>query len=87
MFSFIGQLATFLLVAEKRQSLLLWVNGAIALVNIAGNVLLIPAYSFYGSAVMTVASQGLLMIASLYFASRITGFRPPILASAWIAGG
>jgi O-antigen/teichoic acid export membrane protein len=86
-FSFIGQLATFLLVSHKRQSLLLWINAIIALVNIAGNALLIPMYSFYGSAVMTVVSQGLLMAASLFFAWRVAGFRPPLLASAWLALG
>ncbi len=86
-FSFIGQLATFVLIAKRRQSLLLWINAIITLVNIVGNAWLIPVYSFYGSAIMTVVSQGILMLLSLFFAWRVAGFRPPILASIWLACG
>lgn len=59
---FTSSLFNYLLIASGKQSRLLWINGGIALVNIIGNWILIPHYSFVGSSWATVVSQVLLVI-------------------------
>ena len=59
---FTSSLFNYLLIASGKQGRLLWINGAIAIVNIVGNFLLIPHYSFVGSAWATVVSQVLLVL-------------------------
>lgn len=61
LFHFISLAFIYVLIASHRQSLLLWVNFAVTLVNIIWNILLIPHYSFMWAAVITLASQILLM--------------------------
>lgn len=63
---FTSSLFNYLLIASGKQGRLLWINGAIALVNIVGNLILIPKYSFIGSAWATVFSQILLIICTAY---------------------
>ncbi len=49
---------------------MMWINGIIALVNIIGNILVIPYYGFMGSAYITVLSQVLLLIFTWYVTRR-----------------
>lgn len=58
---FTSSLFNYLLIASGKQGRLLWINGSIALLNIVGNWMLIPHYSFVGSAWATVISQILLV--------------------------
>ena len=66
LFYFISSLANYILIAKNEQKKIIYVNLFIALVNIVGNLVIIPFYSFIGSAVVTLASQVLLVIISLF---------------------
>jgi O-antigen/teichoic acid export membrane protein len=46
---------------------MMWINGTIAFVNIIGNILLIPYFSFIGSAWVTLVTQAFLMIITWWF--------------------
>jgi O-antigen/teichoic acid export membrane protein len=59
---FISSLFTYLLIASEHQSRLLKINIIVALINIVGNLLVIPYYGALGSAIVTVFSQVLLII-------------------------
>ena len=60
-FHFIALAFIYILIASGRQKVLLMVNGTIVLVNIVGNIIFIPFYSFVGAAGVTLFSQALLM--------------------------
>ncbi len=66
LFYFISSLATYILIAHSRQRSMMIVNAGIALFNVVGNILVIPHYSFMGSAIVTLISQILLVIATWY---------------------
>lgn len=44
LFYFVSSLFTYILVATEKQARLLWVNIGIALLNLLGNILVIPVY-------------------------------------------
>ena len=49
------------MIARSEQTRMMWINGGIAIVNIVGNLIFIPYYSFVGSAWVTLITQILLM--------------------------
>ncbi|MCD5374910.1 flippase [Candidatus Gracilibacteria bacterium] len=61
LFHFISLAFIYMLIASERQGILLWVNSFVAIINVIGNLLLIPHYSFIGAAVVTLLSQIILM--------------------------
>lgn len=67
---FISSLATYILIAHGRQRSMMYVNAVIALINIVGNILVIPYYSFIGSAVVTLITQILLLVATIWLVRR-----------------
>ncbi len=72
-FFFLSSLSTYLLVAAGEQKRLLKINGIIALANIVGNALVIPAYSFVGAAAVTLVSQVFLLFLTARAAGRAVG--------------
>jgi O-antigen/teichoic acid export membrane protein len=62
----LSSLSTYMLIAQGRQQKMLMINACIAVVNLVGNMIVIPQYSFIGSAWMTLASQILLLILTVY---------------------
>ena len=66
LFYFISSLATYILIAHGRQRSMMMVNAGIAFFNVVGNILVIPHYSFIGSAIVTLISQIFLVIATSY---------------------
>ena len=66
LFYFISSLATYILIAHGRQRSMMIVNAGIAFFNVVGNILVIPHYSFIGSAIVTLISQIFLVIATWY---------------------
>ncbi len=54
---FLSSLFTYTLIARSEQRKMLLINTAIALLNIVGNIIIIPYYSFIGSAYVTLLSQ------------------------------
>lgn len=67
LFYFVSSLSTYIMIARSEQSRMMWINGTIAIVNIIGNILLIPYFSFIGSAWVTLVTQALLMIITWWF--------------------
>jgi O-antigen/teichoic acid export membrane protein len=67
LFYFISSLSTYILIARGEQSRMMWINGVIATLNIIGNILIIPHYSFIGSAWVTLITQVLLMLITYWY--------------------
>jgi len=66
-FFFVTSATMWALIALKKQSGLVFIYGASMAVNLAGNILFVPAYGFMAAAWMTVASEGLVMALSGLF--------------------
>lgn len=62
LFYFLSSLFIFTLIAKNEQKKMLSINAIIAGINIIGNIIIIPQYSFIGSAYVTLISQILLLI-------------------------
>ncbi|MBC7498706.1 oligosaccharide flippase family protein [Candidatus Gracilibacteria bacterium] len=59
---FVSSLYTYILIARGQQKRMMYINAGIAILNIVGNIIFIPIYSFIGSAWVTLATQILLLI-------------------------
>ena len=59
---FISSLYTYILIAQGEQRKMMYINAFIALINIIGNIIFIPLYSFIGSAWVTLITQILLLV-------------------------
>ena len=59
---FVSSLYTYILIARWEQQRMMYINAGIAILNIVGNIVFIPSYSFVGSAWVTLATQILLLI-------------------------
>lgn len=68
LFYFVSSLFTYVLIAEKSEKKMLYINACVASVNIIGNIILIPRYSLMWSAWATVGSQILLLLLTGYTA-------------------
>ncbi len=79
LFYFISQLFIYTLIASENQKRLLYINMFVAAFNIIWNIILIPKYSFIGSAYITVASQILLLIMLFFYSRDIYKFRFPVV--------
>ncbi len=58
---FVSSLYTYILIARGEQKKMLYINASVALLNIIGNLIFIPIYSFIGSAWVTLGTQVLLL--------------------------
>ena len=86
-------IAAYVLISQDRQKTLAWVYGAVAIVNIGLNLVLIPEYSLDGAAFVTSFSQLLCGAIMMTLALRASGrldvgtiLGGPVLASALAAG-
>jgi O-antigen/teichoic acid export membrane protein len=83
----------FALIARDRQASALWLNLAALTFNVALNFLLIPRYGIVVAAIVTVASELLILIGSYPLMRRWYGFfpvprtLPPAFAAAAAMGG
>ncbi len=69
LFYFLSSLFTYLLIAHDEQKKLLRINAIITIANLIGNIILIPYFSFVGSAWVTLVCQ-MLLLAQTYWATR-----------------
>jgi O-antigen/teichoic acid export membrane protein len=67
---FLYACSAFLLVAIDKQKQMAIIAGVTAVINIVLNLVLIPCYSYVGSAVATIVAEGFLFIAYLYLTTR-----------------
>jgi O-antigen/teichoic acid export membrane protein len=83
----------FALIAKARQTSTLWLNVAGLTFNVSLNFLLIPRYGIVAAAVVTVASEVLILGGSYFLMKRHFNFFPrprtllPAVASAAVMGG
>ncbi len=63
---FIGSLFGNAVVAVNRQKPMIWVYLAVAAISLTGYLILIPRYSYYGAAGVTVASETMIMLGSYF---------------------
>lgn len=68
-FYFMSSLFNYILIASHQEGKLLKINFIVTLINIIGNIILIPYLSFVGSAIITVLSQIVLFVLG-YFATK-----------------
>ncbi len=59
---FISSLYTYILIARWEQKKMMYINAFVAVLNIIGNLVFIPLYSFIGSAWVTLVTQIILLI-------------------------
>lgn len=74
LFYFLSSLFTYLLIAHDEQKKLLRINFIITIANLVGNLILIPFYSFVGSAWVTLVCQVLLLIQTYYSTRHLVHF-------------
>lgn len=71
---FIASLANYILIAAGFQKKIIYTNLIVALINLVGNFLIIPYYSFIGAAAVTILSQLFLVGFSFYFSRQYLDF-------------
>lgn len=73
---FIGSLFGHAIIALNKQKQTIWVYGASAVLALAGYIIFIPIYSYFGAAWMTVFSEAFVSCGIIIIFCRFTGFRP-----------
>lgn len=71
LFNFIASLFIYLLIATDNQSRLLRINIYVTIFNIIWNILLIPYFSFYWAAIITLISQIILSVMWFFYTKNI----------------
>jgi len=74
MFYFVSLSFIYMLIASEKQGILLWINSWVTALNIIGNIILIPYYSFYWAAIVTLVSQILLTICTAIIVLKTISF-------------
>lgn len=89
---FIGNLFGNTVVAINKQRTMMWLYLVVAVVSLAGYLALIPRYSYYGAAAMTIASELMVTLSAVYIVIRsskvglsLRPFNKAVLASAVMA--
>lgn len=67
---FVSSLFTYSLIAHGEQKNMMYINAIIAFLNIIGNIIVIPMFSFIGSAWVTLGTQVLLLILTWWFVKK-----------------
>lgn len=83
LFHFLALVNIYIFIAAEKQSLLLKINILVSIINIVGNILLIPHYSFYGAALVTLLSQVFLFIITTYIVRHYIDFRAKYMLQLW----
>ena len=84
LFYFLSSLFTFTLIARWEQKKMLMINLVIAILNIVGNIIVIPYYSFIGSSWVTLLSQIGLLVFTVIVARQNIRFQQVLPMSCWI---
>lgn len=81
---FIASLSNYILIAYGEQKKILIINAIIAVINIIGNIIFIPHFSFMGAAWVTLITQILLVIISWWIVRASYDNRENIRRGIWI---
>jgi O-antigen/teichoic acid export membrane protein len=71
--AFLNFVLNTMLLATGREKVFLWTSTVCSVFNIGANLLLIPRFSFYGAAVVTVFTELLLFAQNCYFSKKYLG--------------
>jgi O-antigen/teichoic acid export membrane protein len=71
--SFLNSALNTMLLASGREKVFLWTAAVCTVFNVSANLLLIPKFSFYGAAGVTVFTELLLFGQNCYFSKRYLG--------------
>ncbi|MDD5567085.1 MAG: flippase [Patescibacteria group bacterium] len=72
---FVGSLFGNAVVSVNKQKSMIWVYFLVAAISLTGYLILIPRYSYYGAAAITVLSEFLIMLGSALMVRRAIRFR------------
>lgn len=75
---FVGNLFGNAVVAVNQQKKILWAYAAIAIVSVIGYLTLIPRYTYFGAAWVTVVSEFLITACSIYVVYKATKIAPSL---------
>ncbi len=84
LFYFVSSLFTYILIARNEQKKLIYINGGVALFNIIWNLIVIPYFSFIGSAWVTLLSQILLIIITYFYIRKSIKGAEFVVFSSWM---
>lgn len=73
---FIGTLTGYLVVVIKKQRAAIWAYAFVAGTSLIGYLVLIPKYSYFGAAAVTVYSEFTMMLFTFYFLYQVTKIIP-----------
>lgn len=73
-FYFISNIFNYILIASENQSKLLRINIIVTIVNVVGNIIAIPLFSFMWSWIVTIISQIVLFLLGYYYSRKIIQF-------------
>ncbi|EKD76008.1 MAG: heteropolysaccharide repeat-containing protein, partial [uncultured bacterium] len=82
---FVGTLTGYVVVIINQQRAILWGYGFVAATALCGYLWLIPSYSYYGAAAVTVYSETTMVLIASWLIYRTTKARPQLLGPAKIA--
>lgn len=74
--SYFNHLTGYSLIAFGRQRLSMFIALGALIFNVLANLVLIPIYSYTGAAVVTIATEGLVLLLSLFAVKKTTGLLP-----------
>jgi len=75
---FVGNLFGHTVVVINKQKQILWAYAAIAVISVVGYLIFIPKYSYFGAAWITVVSELLITLASIYVVWKNTKISPSL---------
>ncbi len=73
-FTFFTTFLNFVLIAFGEQKKILWINLGAVIINLLINLFALPRYGYYGAAIASLFSEGLILVAGLFFVLRIVRF-------------
>lgn len=73
---FISCFFSHIVVAVGKQSRIIWAYFFTAITAVAGYLIFIPKYSYFGAAAVTVYSEGIITVFMILYAWRFVGFLP-----------
>jgi len=79
-FMFLTNLMGRVLGAINQQSLVAWIAGIGAVINVTLNLILIPTYSFVGAAIATIITEAVILVFQYHFIGKYLG-RVPLFSS------
>jgi O-antigen/teichoic acid export membrane protein len=83
---FVGTLTGYLVVVVKKQRAAIWAYAFVALTALIGYLFLIPKYSYFGAAAVTVYSEFAMMFLTFYLIYQVTKIIPNLNTLAKAAG-